>query len=182
LNEAAQLLSRLLEAAKTGGRNLRVIELLILQSLAAKSAGDAAQAMSTLEQAITLGQTGGFIRIFAEEGPPLAQLLRDALTRGIAPNYVGQLLAAFPTGKLLPEAVTTPPVDQSDLIEPLSEREIEVLEHIAEGFTNPEIADRLYLSLNTVKVHTRNIYGKLGVHNRTTAVARARALGILSAV
>ena len=66
------------------------------------------------------------------------------------------------------------------MVEPLSERELEVLQLIADGLTNPEIATRLFLSLNTVKVHTRNIYGKLDAHNRTRAVVRARALGILS--
>ncbi|NIQ75445.1 MAG: hypothetical protein GWN67_12525 [Phycisphaerae bacterium] len=71
---------------------------------------------------------------------------------------------------------------KSEIVEPLSERELEVLQLIAEGLTNPEIAARLFLSLNTVKVHTRNIYGKLGAYNRTQAVARARALGILPSI
>jgi LuxR family maltose regulon positive regulatory protein len=90
------------------------------------------------------------------------------------------MLAAFPVVE--PEK-TVPPsteVPESDLIEPLSEREIEVLQLIAEGLTNREIAARLYLSVNTVKVHSRNIYGKLGAHNRTEAAARAQALGILA--
>jgi len=68
------------------------------------------------------------------------------------------------------------------LVEPLSERELEVLQLLAEGLTNQEIGSRLFLTLNTVKVHTRNIYGKLGAHNRTQAVAQARALGILSSI
>jgi LuxR family maltose regulon positive regulatory protein len=75
--------------------------------------------------------------------------------------------------------ISVRPAVGTELVEPLSERELEVLQLIAEGLTNPEIGSRLYLSTNTVKAHTRNIYGKLGVHNRTQAVARARALRIL---
>jgi LuxR family maltose regulon positive regulatory protein len=99
-----------------------------------------------------------------------------------APDYVRRLLAAFPVeerGQIDPPKSQAP---ESELIEPLSERELEVLQLIAEGLSNPEIASRLYLSLNTVKVHSRNIYGKLGVHNRTRAVAKARALGILPSI
>lgn len=90
-------------------------------------------------------------------------------------EYVRLLLAAFEGKEFHP-----PIASQKPLIEPLSEREIEVLQIIADGLTNQEIASRLYLSLNTVKVHTRNIYGKLDVNNRTQAVARARDLGILT--
>jgi LuxR family maltose regulon positive regulatory protein len=89
------------------------------------------------------------------------------------------LLAAFPVDEPEQTDPSKSQVPKSELVEPLSEREIEVLQLIAEGLTNPEIAARLYLSLNTVKVHTRNIYGKLGVNNRTQAGTRAKALGIL---
>jgi LuxR family maltose regulon positive regulatory protein len=90
----------------------------------------------------------------------------------MAVDYARRLLAAFLPAEVKPAA-------QSKLIEPLSERELEVLHYLAAGLTNQEIADRLYLSLNTIKVHTRNIYGKLGVNHRTQAVARAQELGIL---
>jgi LuxR family maltose regulon positive regulatory protein len=112
----------------------------------------------------------------------MAHLLYDAVKREISPDYTGRLLAAFSTVE--PEQ-TDPSKTQAlkhELVEPLSERELEVLQLIADGLTNQEIASRLFLSLNTVKVHTRNIYGKLGVNNRTSAVARARALGILPSV
>jgi LuxR family maltose regulon positive regulatory protein len=135
--------------------------------------------MVALERALTLAEPGGFMRTFVDEGQPMARLLYEALNRGIAPDYVNQLLATFPvaeTEQMLPSKPGAPP---DGLVEPLSEREIEVLMLIADGLTNPEIAARLYLSINTVKVHTRNVYGKLGVNNRTGAVARARALGIL---
>jgi LuxR family maltose regulon positive regulatory protein len=133
-----------------------------------------------------MAEPGGFIRSFVDEGPPMARLLSEAVVRGIMPDYVGELLAAFGstdeirrTAKAgLPASSVTqrPP---SSLVEPLSEREIEVLGLIAEGLTNQEVADRLYLSLHTVKTHARNIYGKLGVKNRAEAVARGKAVGIL---
>jgi LuxR family maltose regulon positive regulatory protein len=109
----------------------------------------------------------------------MARLLYEAATRGIAPDYARRLLAAFPVVEPEETAPSSTKVPKSELIEPLSEREIEVLQLIAEGLTNREIATRLFLSVNTVKVHTRSIHGKLGVHNRTEAAARAQALGIL---
>ena len=101
--------------------------------------------------------------------------MRRALARGSSPDYVRQLLDVCGSPLTAPVAI-----DQSALVEPLSEREMEVLAEIAAGFSNREIADRLYLSTHTVKVHTRNIYGKLDVHNRTQAVARSRELGLLA--
>ncbi len=181
LDEALKLLHRLLEVAEVGEHIARVIEILVLQALAFQAEGDATRAMTALKRALTLAEPGGYIRIFVDEGQPMVRLLQEALKRGLAPAYVRRLLAAFPAEELGQTAVSTIQVDQSDLIEPLSERELEILQKIAEGLTNPEIAERLYLSLNTVKVHTRNIYGKLGVHNRTQAVAKARELGLLPA-
>ena len=93
-----------------------------------------------------------------------------------------RLLAAFPIDELEQADSSQMQAPESELVEPLSERELEVLQLIAVELTNPDIAASLYLSLNTVKVHTRNIYGKLGVNNRTQAVARARALGILPSI
>jgi LuxR family maltose regulon positive regulatory protein len=135
--------------------------------------------MIMLERALTLAEPRGFFRIFVDEGLSMAQLLYEALTRGIAPNYVRQLLAAFPVTEPEQVSPTKSQVDQSELIEPLSERELEVLQLIAEGLTNPEIAARLFISLYTVKTHNRNIYGKFNTHNRGQTVAKARALGIL---
>jgi len=180
LDQANELLQRLLEASETGGRTLRVIEILLLQALAYHIKGDNDRALVSLEKALAITEPEGFIRIFVDEGPPMARLLYEALSHEIAPDYVQRLLRAFPIE--VPEKAGTPQPSESDseLIEPLSEREIEVLQLIAEGFSNQEISSRLYLSLNTVKAHTRNIYGKLGVNNRTQAGARARALGIIS--
>ncbi len=180
LDEASRLLQRLFEAAESGGRMAKMLEIMALQSLTFQAQGEGDRALDVLERALTLAEPEGFIRVFMDEGRPMARLLHRALNCGIAPEYVRRLLA----GESPKESRPADPVrfrdGQSGLVEPLSEREIEVLQRIAEGLTNREIADRLYLALNTVKVHTRNIYGKLGVNNRTGAVARARDLGLLS--
>jgi LuxR family maltose regulon positive regulatory protein len=207
-DEATELLRPLLEAAEAGDRTTKVIEILNLQALAFQARGDSARALSALERALTLAEPEGFIRAFADEGPPMAQLLYWAATRGGVPDYAARLLAAFegamkdqepalsqPKGRKTREQVPSfhpstgseqavqpaspTPSRAEAMVEPLSERELEVLQLIAEGLTNREIASRLFLSLNTVKAHNRNIYGKLGVRSRTRAVARARALGIL---
>ncbi|MGB3715820.1 MAG: LuxR C-terminal-related transcriptional regulator [Candidatus Promineifilaceae bacterium] len=182
VDETAKLLQRLLESAETGERTTRVIEILILQAMVSQSVGDTSEAVVTLEQALTLAEPGGFVRIFVDEGPTMARLLHEALNHGIAPDYVCRMLAAFPVAE---SEITDPSKSQdpqTELFEPLSERELEVLQLIAEGLTNPEIATRLFLSVNTVKAHTRNIYGKLDSHNRMQAVTNARAFGILSGI
>jgi LuxR family maltose regulon positive regulatory protein len=179
LEEATRMLQRLLKVTEAGGRTFRAIEILMLQALAFQAGGDTAQAMAALQRSLTLAEPGGFIRIFVDEGPPMAHLLYKAATRGVSPDYARRLLTAFPVAEPGRPDPSKSQASKSELIEPLSERELEVLVLIAEGLTNPEIASRLYISLNTVKVHARNIYGKLGARNRTQAVARARALGVL---
>jgi LuxR family maltose regulon positive regulatory protein len=182
LDDALNLLEKLLGMAESNGWGRRMIEILALQALALELKRGIAQAMRTLERALALAEPEGYIRIFVDEGPPMARLLHEAVSRGIAPDYARRLLAAFPDTQPKQPAPSKTQVPTSELVEPLSERELEVLQLIATGLTNPEIAVRLFLSLNTVKVHTRNIYGKLGAHNRTQAVAQARALGILSSI
>jgi LuxR family maltose regulon positive regulatory protein len=179
LDEATTLLERLLKGAEAGGRTSRAIEILMLQALAFQAGGDTIRAMAALGKALTLAEVGGYIRIFVDEGPPMARLLYEAAARGIAPDYVRRLLAAFPVAE--PEQADPPKSQalESVMVEPLSERELEVLQLISEGLTNPEIASRLFVSLNTVKAHTRNIYGKLNVHSRTQAIARSQELGLL---
>jgi LuxR family maltose regulon positive regulatory protein len=185
LDETARLLQRLLEAAEAGGRTAKMIEILNLQALSLQARGDIDQAITTLEKALTLAEPEGFIRIFVDEGPPMAQLLREAAARGIMPDYTAKLLAVFEGAtkdegrRTRPSAAPAAERPPSALVEPLSERELEVLQLIAEGLTNREIASRLSVSLNTVKVHTRNIYGKLNVHSRTQAIVRSQELGLL---
>ncbi len=186
LDGALDLLSRLLEMAESRGWMGKAIEILVLQALACQGRGEIDEALVALERALSYAEPQGYVRIFVDEGPQMARLLSEAATRGIAPGYVQRLLAAFveteytgsPAAK---EAVPSPAVHHppSGMVEPLTERELEVLQLIAAGLSNREIADRLVLALSTVKVHTRNIYGKLGVHRRTQAVTRARELGML---
>jgi len=128
---------------------------------------------------LALGESRGYFCIFVDEGPPMARLLYEALSRGVALDYVQRLLAAFPVEK--PEQIqrTQTQSDEFELLDPLSDREIEVLQLVAEGLSRQEIATQLVLSLNTVKTHARNIYSKLGVHSQMQAVGKARALGLL---
>jgi LuxR family maltose regulon positive regulatory protein len=178
-DEAAILAQRLLERAEAGGRISRMIEILIVQALLFQARSDPIQSMRALERTLTLAQPGGFVRVFVDEGPPMASLLYQALSREIAPDYVQRLLAAFPVEE--PDQIRPAQTqsDEAEWIEPLSEREIEVLRLVAEGLSRQEIASQLVLSLNTVKTHARNIYSKLGVHNQMQAVGKARALGLL---
>jgi LuxR family maltose regulon positive regulatory protein len=178
--EAMALLERLLKAAEEGERIASVIEILVLQALAFEAQEDVSSAMAPLERALTLAEPEGFFRIFVGEGPPMAHLLYEALSHEIAPEYAQRLLAAFPVGEPEKAEPSQPRESGSELIEPLSEREIEVLQLIAQGLSNREVGDRLYLTINTVKAHSRTIYSKLGVNNRTQAVAKARSLGIIS--
>jgi LuxR family maltose regulon positive regulatory protein len=176
---AHALIERIYQIAQEIGKRQTELEGLILLALVFSTQGETDQALVHLEKALSIGEPEGYVRIFVDEGPPMARLLYEGLSRGIAPDYVRRLLAAFPVDEPEQTDPSKSQVPKSELVEPLSEREIEVLQLIAEGLTNPEIAARLYLSLNTVKVHTRNIYGKLGVNNRTQAGTRAKALGIL---
>jgi LuxR family maltose regulon positive regulatory protein len=180
IRQALELLDCLLELADNNGWGSKVIEVLALQAVAFQENGNSELALTKLEQALTLAEPEGFIRTFVDEGPPMASLLYEALKRDIAPEYVQRLLAAFPVSEPEKDASKKSQTDQSGLIEPLSEREIEVLQFLAKGLTNKVVATRLFISLHTVKAHTRNIYSKLGVNNRTQAVDRARTLGILS--
>ena len=167
-------LDTLLPPAEDAGRMGTVIEISALRALALRALGDIDKALGALERALQLAEPEGYARVFIDEGEPMAHLLRQAANRTIAPSYVGQLLAVLGT-----ITKDQPAIDMSSLVEPLSDREIQVLELLADRLSNSEIAQRLFISLPTVKSHTRNIYGKLGVHNRKEAVVRARALSIL---
>ena len=179
LDDAAELLQSLLEIVETKGQTSQAIEIILLQALAYQAKGEIDKAINLLEKAINIAKPKGFFRIFVDEGPPMARLLLETLTRDISRDYVRKLLTAFPS-----EAPKQTPAFKlqdadSEWIEPLSNRETEVLQLIGEGLSNKEIANRLFLAQSTVKVHTRNIYNKLGIHNRINAVSKAKALGIL---
>jgi LuxR family transcriptional regulator, maltose regulon positive regulatory protein len=172
IHDAQGLLERLLQAAEEGGRKGSVIEILVLQALAHEVQGNFPPALVSLERALTLAEPEGYVRIFVDEGPPMAALLREAAKHGIAPNYVRQLLAAF--GKAEGRTSVT-----QLLIEPLSEREFEVLRLLGTELNGPEIARELMVSLNTMRTHTKSIYNKLGVNNRRAAIRRAEELDLL---
>ena len=176
---AVRLLERLLKAAEDRRRMGSVIEILVVQALAHDAQGNMNPALHVLERALDVAEPEGYLRIFVDEGPQMARMLYKALSQGIAPDYVRRLLVAFPPEEQEKTIALKSQAPDSEWIEPLSEREIEVLGLIAEGLTNQEISGRLFVSLNTVKAHTRNIYSKIGVNNRTQAVAKARTLGIL---
>jgi LuxR family maltose regulon positive regulatory protein len=180
--QAIGLLERLLQAAEAGQRMGSVLEILVLQTLAHEAQGNNSLALAPLERALTLAEPEGYVRIFVDEGAPMEALLKTMKAEGETlrvKEYVRKLLAAFEKPKNVQPAAR--PLSPQSLLEPLSERELDVLRLMAEGLTNPEIAAKLFLSQHTVKVHTRNIFGKLGVHNRTQAAARARELGLLPA-
>jgi LuxR family maltose regulon positive regulatory protein len=154
---------------------------LVLLAVAFDAHGERAKAVEMLDEALALAEPNRFIRLFVDEGAPMDHLLRRALSRGNSPDYLRRLLAAFPASGREQAAPSRAAAAGISLAEPLSARELEVLDLIAAGLTNQQIAARLYLSLHTVKSHARNINAKLGVSSRTQAVATGRALGLLPA-
>jgi LuxR family maltose regulon positive regulatory protein len=178
--EALATLQPLLPQAMKLGRTGNVIDILTLQALAHQAQGDEAQALVALERALELAEPQGYVRVFVDKGLDMARLLNRVPT-----EYAGKLLAAFADRTKderqkteQPRSLSSVP-GSSSLVEPLSERELDVLRLIAAGMTNRQIAETLVVALGTAKAHTANIYSKLEVHNRTQAVARARELGLL---
>ena len=157
------------------------LKVLVLQAVAYHAQGEKDIAVQLLGDALSLAEPGGFVRTFVDEGTPMARLLAEAAARGIMPDYTGKLLAAFEAEahKSENESYSPPAPTAQSLIEPLSQRELEVLQLIAQGLSNREISERLFLALSTVKGHNRKIFGKLLVQRRTEAVARAHELSLL---
>jgi ATP/maltotriose-dependent transcriptional regulator MalT len=194
-DRAIRLLERMLAAAEAAGRIGEMVEMLALKALAHHAQHQTDQALDTLAQALTLAEPEGYVHTFIDEGLQMAALLRDAHTRALMPSYVAMLLDAFSTQdkgtrrqgdkQISTSPIVAGPLSTSlqvslSLVEPLSKRELEVLSLMAQGLTNNEIAQRIVVSAQTVKVHTRNIYGKLDVNSRMQAVAKAKALGLLT--
>jgi len=184
--QAHGMLAQLLAAAEAGGRSGSVVEILILQALALWAAGDVPFALATLERALACAEPEGYVRSFVDEGPPMAALLREYITgNGPYQRYAEELLAVFQApGAPLSLASTPAPTAElrlpiSGLIEPLSVREIEILQLIAAGHSNQAIADTLIIAVGTVKKHINNIFSKLDVQSRTQALARAREIGLI---
>jgi LuxR family maltose regulon positive regulatory protein len=197
LQEAVDKLQRYAQEVKAQNNTFQLVHILLLQAVAYHKKEQTDRALAALERAVTLAEGGGFIRPFVEVALPIAALLEELLQQGVVPEYVGQILAAFPMkddagasirGTTGPELVpsvarplsTTVGDATGGLVEPFTKRELEVLELMAQRLTNKEIADRLVLSVGTVKQHAYNINQKLNVRGRRQAVAKAISLGILS--
>jgi LuxR family maltose regulon positive regulatory protein len=176
---ALELLAPVMETARAQDLTTWVVEGLALQALAHRARGDETRALTALGEALTRARPQGYVRRFVELGPAMEALLRKGPVQDVAPDYVRKLRSAFGTPSETPQAESPPHSPTQPLIEPLSARELEVLSLVAEGLSNREIGRRLHIAESTVKSHLNNVYGKLGVKNRTQAVAKARALNLL---
>jgi LuxR family maltose regulon positive regulatory protein len=172
MRQGLDLLERLLQAAEDGARTGSVIEILVLQALGHRAQGEVGAALVPLERALVLAEPEGYVRIFVDEGAPMAALLAAAAEGSIATTYVRGLLTAFAHAE--PRKATS-----QGLLEPVSERELDVLRLLGTDLDGPDIARELVVSLHTVRSHTKSIYAKLGVNNRRAAVRRAAELGLL---
>jgi LuxR family transcriptional regulator, maltose regulon positive regulatory protein len=157
------------------------LKVMVLQAVARHAHGELGKAVQLLFDALALAKPGGFIRLFVDEGFPMAQLLSQAAAQGIMPDYIGTLLAVFEAEEQKSDDTSylRPASPAQPLIEPLSQREVQVLQLIAQGLSNRQISERLFLALDTVKGHNQKIFTKLQVQRRTEAVARARELGLV---
>ena len=191
LAETQAILTEVLRAAEPAGRIATVTEALTLRAFAFSAAGDASRACDTLMRALTLAEPAGYVRVFLDKGEALRALIASCRSRHASELpiavriYMEKLLAAFPASAGTdrphqPGARTASPDAASALVEPLTPRELEILELLATGASNQEIAERLFLSVGTVKGHINHILGKLDAHNRTEAAARGRELGLIA--
>jgi LuxR family maltose regulon positive regulatory protein len=171
-----EFLTKEIQIAEVSNNIARLVELHLLQSLAWHALKHLPKARESLMKSLKIAMPGGYIRLFVDEGEPVEKMLNrlsgDLRDRPKLASYATRILSAF-------EPVARKPKQVDGLIEPLTEREMEVLRYIAEGCTNPEIAGRLFVSPNTLKAHSQNIFMKLNVHNRLQAVNRARELGLI---
>jgi LuxR family transcriptional regulator, maltose regulon positive regulatory protein len=180
---AVRLLDRLLDAAEQGGRAGNVLDGLVVLALAESARGRTAEALAAVRRALALAEPGGYVRIFLDEGAPVTDLLAAVASSGSDANYARRLLASHGSaagGAAIPRPRVdgVPAQEPEGLAEPLSARELDVLQLLGTDLDGPDIARRLFVSLNTVRTHTKNIYAKLGVNNRRAAVRRAQELGL----
>jgi LuxR family maltose regulon positive regulatory protein len=175
LKEADQLLAAMRVVADASNNTHYLIAILALQALCYDANGKEAEALSSLNHSILLAQPGGVLRLYVDMGPRMASLLSRLLRQGNASGYLKGILQAFSTQKPVPSVNGAKP-----LIEPLTDRELEILSLLAQRLSNKEIARELVISPMTVKRHTINIYQKLNTSSRREAVDVASALGLFS--
>lgn len=184
LQDAAALLDRLLAAAEEGGRLGTVIELEVLRAVALDAAGNPGGALAALERAVELAEPNGWIRVFVDAAPALTGLLRELADRRPRSGHVQSLLAARAPAAAAADAEAAAPAGgpslRTKLVDPLSDRELDVLRLLRSDLDGPAIARELIVSLNTVRTHTKHIYTKLGVNSRRAAISKAHQLGLLS--
>lgn len=176
-DEALPLLESLEVVAQTRRHMGEEMVILVVHALALRAMNKTNLTLTVLNRALTLTQPQGYIRLFADEGEPMQKLLTESLAYGTHPAFVTRLVAAF--NPQVGDVARRPDSNQL-LIEPLSERELELLNLVVNGRSNREIADELFLAIGTVKKHLSNIFGKLQVSSRTQAAARARELDLVS--
>jgi LuxR family maltose regulon positive regulatory protein len=186
VRRALTLLDRLREKEERSDLAWLRVKTLLLQAMAQHMLGETAPALAALEQALALAESRGCVRVFVDEGLPMAALLRHLHASGILPQFMATLLDAQdgqgPEGSRRtggPSILSPSGPGRPAIAEPLTERELDVLRLLAAGQSNPEIARALYIEANTVKTHVKSLYGKLGVHSRVQAVRRARELALL---
>ena len=183
-DEADRLIGRLVTAAETGKRNGRLLELLVLRASLLEAQTKEDEALEVIAQALDLGESNGYVRVFLDEGAPMVKLLQRAHSAGIASEYVSKLLAAIESETKDKRRGTTDEdasivIPHSPLVEPLSARELDVLRLLKTELSGPEIAGELTIALSTMRTHSQSIYSKLNVSNRRAAVRRAEELKLL---
>jgi LuxR family maltose regulon positive regulatory protein len=186
LREAEKRLQEYLRLSRTQHNAFQTITIMALQALTFEKQGRTDDALAVLETAVDLARPGGFIRPFVELGPTMEGLLKRLAEKNVASGYIGQLLAAFREdqsgvkhGTFETQTVGRPSVSNQPLVEPLTNRELEILDLLAQRLRNKEIAAKLFISSKTVKKHLDNIYSKLNVSTRQQAVEKSHMLGIL---